>query len=412
MLENLSLTVPVPCIQGSFGDKLITFQTQVKPSQIQNLLGHDPRSKNWAKLPDDLQELYEYLQRKTSKERRSGTRRYILDRIVPGNFTLGAFPAISIGVIKPPNFTSYNLPGIPQAVGILNLDISNTNLRILLDGLGRVTGALDLIEEGNLKAADSFAFPVTIYAPSPSLGEVSALELGQLFHDFNFLANPVATAQAIDLDQSDIYVTLTNKLAGSDVIKMHGGVESRAMSLGKKSTALVAKPVLLRFVKGACEGPAFQHTLRDVPDANPNLTRVTFNSVQAKIEGFLQDLASGMGTRFTDKDGLHLTAPGWNALGVIFHDIVYVLGDQLNPAVAKDTVARIAAINWSRSNPEWIGLMGDADPSSPGGLKLYGGQQAITKLVNFIREKSGLAAHLAAKGLTAQFAVAQSREVK
>lgn len=409
MLENLSLTVPVPCIQGSFGDKLITFQTQVKPSQLQNLLGHDPRSKNWSKLPDELQELYQHLQRKTNKERRTGTKRYILERIVPGAFTLGAFPAISIGLVKPPTFTPYRPKGaegggIPEAVGILHLDLSQSNLRVLLDGLGRVTGALDLIEDGNTKAADSFAFPVTIYAPSPSLGEVTALELGQLFHDFNFLAIPVGTAQAIDLDQSNIYVTLANHLAMADVIKKHGGVEARAMSLGKKSTALVAKPVLLRFVKGACEGPAFQHTLRDTPDENPNLTRSTFNPIKDKIEEFLGKLSERMGERFTERESLHLTAPGWNAMGVIFHDITFVLRGQLTPALEDDIIKRIADIKWSRSNPEWIGLMGDSDEKSPGGLKLYGGQQAITKLVNFIRERSGLAAHLAAKELKQQYA--------
>jgi len=412
MLETLSLTVPVHCIKGGFGDKLITFQTQVKPSQIQNLLGHDPRSKNWPKLSDELQELYQHLQRKTSKERRTGTKRYILERIVPGAFTLGAFPAISIGLVKPPTFTPYNpkasegVSGIPDAVGILHLDLSQSTLRVLLDGLGRVTGALDLIEDGDLKAADSFAFPVTIFAPAPSLGEISAIELGQLFHDFNFLGIPVGTAQAIDLDQSNIYVTLVNKLADSDVIKEHGGVEARAMSLGKKSTALVAKPVLLRFVKGACEGPTFQHTLRDTPDENPNLTRATFNSIKDKIEEFLTKLADRMGDRFTEKDSLHLTAPGWNAMGVIFHDIAFGLRGQLTPALEDDIIKRIASINWSRSNPEWVGLMGDKDDRSPGGLKLYGGQQAITKLVNFVRERSGLAAHLAAKGLKQQYAEA------
>jgi hypothetical protein len=39
------------------------------------------------------------------------------------------------------------------------------------------------------------------------------------------------------------------------------------------------------------------------------------------------------------------------------------------------------------------------DKKNPSILKIDGGQKAITKLVNFIREKSGLAAHLAAMGL-------------
>jgi hypothetical protein len=410
MFETLSLTVPVPCVHGVFGQDLDTFQTQVKPAQIQNLLGHDPRSKNWPKLPDELQRLYQHLQRKTSKDRRTSTKRYIQERIAPGSRTLGAFPAISIGLVKPATFIPYrpkgvsgDSTGIPEAVGILQLDLSQSTLRVLLDGLGRVTGALDLIDEGNGKIADSFSFPVTIFAPTAKRGEVGAMELGQLFHDFNFLAIPVGTAQAIDLDQSNIYVELANELSRSEVLKEHGGVEARAMSLGKKSTALVAKPVLVRFVRGACEGLAFQHTLRDMPDENANLTHETFNAIEAKIETFLSKLADRMGDRFSDKESLHLTAPGWNAMGVIFNDITFGLRG-LTPAIEDDIINRIADINWSRSNQEWVGMMGDKDEKSPGHLKLYGGHQAITKLISFIRDRSGLAAHFAAKELKQQYA--------
>src|SRR5271166_4780266 len=52
-LDSLTLTVPVPCTLGYFGDKLATFQTQLKASEIINLLGHDPRSKHWNRLPDE-----------------------------------------------------------------------------------------------------------------------------------------------------------------------------------------------------------------------------------------------------------------------------------------------------------------------------------------------------------------------
>ncbi len=79
-------------------------------------------------------------------------------------------------------------------------------------------------------------------------------ELGQLFHDFNFLVQPIALGQAVDLDQSDVAIGLTNTLGECPAIKKHCGMERRAANLGKKSTAPVAKQVLLRFVKVACEG--------------------------------------------------------------------------------------------------------------------------------------------------------------
>jgi hypothetical protein len=398
-IESLSLTVPVPCIVGRFGEKLDTFQTQVNSADVVNLLGHDPRSKKWKQLPANLQEVYEYLQRATNKERREGTARYIEDRIYDG-YTIGAFPAISIGVSNPAQYQAYGerFQGIRTGVGEIEFDLSAANPRILLDGLARVTGALDLIDEGKKDVASCFYFPVTIYAPSAKMGRISLQELGQLFHDFNFLQTPVSAGQAIDLDQSNIYIRLTNDLGKIPVISENGGVEPRARSLGGKSTALVAKQVLLRFVRGACEGLSFQHTLRDMPDDQPNLTRATFDYLKVRIERFLTEIAKRMGkNRFTDRHSMLLTSPGWNALGVIFHDMEFVLKGRLSSALEADIFNRIAGIDWSRRNPHWIGSLGEPALEDEKVLgKLFGGQAAILKLVDYIRNESGLGAHLEA----------------
>lgn len=53
-----------------------------------------------------------------------------------------------------------------------------------------------------------FSFPVTFYAPTA--GVIALEQLGQLFHDFNFLQTRVSASQAIALDKSDIYMQLTN----------------------------------------------------------------------------------------------------------------------------------------------------------------------------------------------------------
>ncbi|WP_186709130.1 hypothetical protein [Euhalothece natronophila] len=75
-------------------------------------MGHDPRSKNWRNLPETIREIYQYLQRPTEKKRREGTARYIRDRFDPSNsFSIGAFPAISIGATKPLKFVPYEEQG-------------------------------------------------------------------------------------------------------------------------------------------------------------------------------------------------------------------------------------------------------------------------------------------------------------
>ncbi len=67
------MSLPVPCIRGEHGPDLNIFQTTIGPADLENFLGHDPRGENWRQLPNDLRNLYEYLQRKTSAQRRSGT---------------------------------------------------------------------------------------------------------------------------------------------------------------------------------------------------------------------------------------------------------------------------------------------------------------------------------------------------
>jgi hypothetical protein len=428
VLDSLSLTVPVPSTLGAFGDKLITYQTQVKPTEIVNLLGHDPRSKYWHRLPDELGEMYKKLQRKTNKNRRTGTKRYIEERIAPGAYVLGAFPAIAIGTISPLRFVHYadKYPnqGIQRGVGDLEFNLSTTSTRVLLDGMARVAGSLDLVDEGKDDIADSFAFPVTIYAPSERLGRVTVEELGQLFHDFNFLAETVSNSHALDLDQSNIYVQLVNALGRTPVIVENGRVEPRAASLGKKSTALVAKQVLLRFVRGAIDGPAAQERLRD-STADGALTRANLQAMRDQIEDYLSNIAHRMGERFKDHELLHLTAPGWNALGVVFYDISVVLQGKLSTEQKTAIYDGIASIDWSRWNQDFIHHLGDvavesggaevirgrgrARPVDPSTLievvddkgrkklgTLYGGRLGATRLTQYIRLKSGLMAHLQA----------------
>jgi hypothetical protein len=412
--------------------------TQVKPSQIITLLGHDPQSKYWSRLPAELGKTYEFLQRKTSKGRREGPKRYIRHRIAPGSPVMGAFPPICVGVLKPLQFTLYrdkfSNAGLPDGIGELQFSLATTDIRILLDGLSRVSGALELLEEGKIELADSFTFGLAIYAPIK--GEFTPLQLGQLFHDFNFLATPVSAGQAIDLDQSDPHIVVVNMLADAPVIKENGGIEARAASLGAKSTALVAKRVFLRFLRGATEGPAYLHTLREIPDDESHVTMDNVHKVAARIENFLDQLVEEMGRdRFRQRDGIHLTAPGWNAMAVIYHDIEYVLADRITEPQRNLIIAKIARIDWSRDNPDWIGLLGDAatNPNWVGALgnaeideagrklvdpvtgrerlgKLYGGQQAITKLVKYVRQKTGLDLELQAAGMSVELNVPDAEE--
>ena len=349
--------------------------------------------------------MYEFLQRPTSKGRREGTADYIRDRIGPTSFAIGAFPAICIGMVRPAAFAPIRQEGqvsLPANFGVLQLALSKQNTRVLLDGLARVTGAVDLFEEaGEQEVGEWFTFPVTFYAPKQ--GRVLTLsELGQLFHDFNFLQTRVNPNQAIALDMSDIYITLTNRIGKSELIKRFGGIEIGTASLGKKSAAIVVQRVLLRFVRGACEGRQFQESNLSRVET-PNLTKETLATLQTKLEDFIGLLAQRMGeNRFTDRESLHVSAAGWQVIGLVYHDIAFRLKDRVTMMTFDDIITKLAGVDWSRYNPDWIGLIGEPERDavtkeeirdSAGRVKVSltrAGRTTIANMLQYVRGKTGI----------------------
>jgi hypothetical protein len=346
-----NLHVRVPAIRGHFGDEgLWTFQTQVQADELVNLLGHDPRQENWRRLSAGLQELYTAIQRRTSGSRRDAIEDYLEERLIEPMMP-GAFPAICIGMTRPPRFEE----GIPVAdQGTLLMDLSPGNTRILLDGLGRVTGSLAFLERDRGRKG-LFVLPATIFAPHEQHGELTLRELGQLFFDFNFRVQPLSPAHAMDLDQSDPYLILTNKLGRSAVITKHGGMETRRQSLGPRSRAIVVQALLLRFVRGACEGFRLQLSNKAMAK-DPRLTREAFTGILQALQAFLDGLEHHMGPeRFGDRRSVHLTPVGWQALGLAAHDLIFGLPD-LTPLERDRIVKEIAGLDWTLNNRDLINI--------------------------------------------------------
>lgn len=399
-LSTIELKLPVPAIQGYFGDRLASYATQAPAQSITALLGHDPRSKVWKQLPPEIREIYEFLQRKTAKSRRDSLSGYMEDRFAPDAITIGAFPAISIGFVNPLDFEQSGDAG----VGILKVDLSPSASRVMLDGLGRVTAALDLLDEGLTEITGNMVFPITIFAPKPGQKPLSYKELGQLFHDMNFKVQPVSKSHAVALDTSDLYITFASKLGESPVIADNGGVAERAASLGKKSTELVVQTVLVRFARGALEGRSFQESNMATTES-PNLTREGFAPALETVEAYLDAFSEEMGESFSDRDSLHLTSPGWQALGVFFHDLAYRLNLERDRI---EEYARAAGkLDWSRYNPDWIPMLGQpeidkftgdeiADQNGRKRVSITGaGRSNVQNILDYVREKTTVSKQLA-----------------
>jgi len=403
----MPLAIPVPAVRGRYGDRIDIFSTTISVSEIYTLLGHDPRSNKWKVLPEELRSTYEKLQRKTTKARRESTERYITHRIGPKSYCIGAFPAIAIGVSEPQEFKPA-WPDDPdrENFGTLMFVATPENRRILLDGLGRVSAAMDLWLDSSQpeeirRFAGSMSLPVTIFAGTKERGELTIEHLGQLFHDFNVLGVPVSKGQAIDLDHSDIYIGLVNSLADLPVFKNNGGIDHRATKLGVNSKNLAVKSALLKFARAAMEGPgAHVDHIRDQID-NPNLTPDTLWDAITSIEDFLNHLQASMGPHFTNHTYIHLSNPGWVALGLLYHDLYVVLSDKITEQARATYVDRLGKIDWSPSNPDFLEFLGTAklgDDGTPvtdqSGKKeigrFYGGQRAFYNLAAYLRYKLGL----------------------
>lgn len=401
-LNTIELKLPVPAIQGYFGDRLASYATQASAQSIAALLGHDPRSKNWKQLPAEIREIYEFLQRKTAKSRRDSLSGYMEDRFAPDAITIGAFPAISIGFIRPLDFEQSSDSG----VGTLKIDLSPSAARVMLDGLGRVTAALDLLDEGRTDILDNMVFPITIFAPRPGQKPLSYKELGQLFHDMNFKVQPVSKSHAVALDTSDLYITFASRLGDAPIISNNGGVAERAASLGKKSTELVVQTVLVRFARGALEGRSFQESNMATIDS-PTLTRETFATELEQLEAFLAAFADEMSEAFKDRDSLHLTSPGWQALGVFYNDLAHVLNLELDQI--EEYARSVGRLDWSRYNPDWIPMLGQPEIDKFTGLEIVNvagrkrvsiagaGRSNVQNILDYVRAKTGIGDNIISK---------------
>lgn len=412
MIAHVNPRARIPAIQGQFGPRVVTYTTQMPVSAIETILGHDPRSVNWHRLPDDLAYIYNHLQRATTKARLASIIRYIRYRFIERPVVLGAFPAISVAVQNPTPFKTYE--DIPDSgVGVLEFDLSRRNNRILVDGLGRVGAGLDLIEMtekadlsdiarlGLQQLLSEFSLPVVFYLPAPGMPPFTLEEMQQLFHDFNFKATRVKDSIAIALDHSDVYIGLTNRLGRSSVIQSLGGMEFKSSSLGKKSTAIVVQQNLLRFVRGGAEGERFLEGTNKSELPDPNLTEDTLDEFEDQMESFLTYIVEGMGAeKFKNRAGLHLTSPGWGALGVVFHDLVVRLRVPNYQAAAR----KLGSIDWDRSNPLWAEIIRERTDNS-GNVTLglaAGGAQNRRFLTRRLREILAIDQLLAERGFAEQ----------
>jgi DGQHR domain-containing protein len=397
-----NFTTPLVAVRGFALPRLVVYSAVLPGEQLVKFLGHDPRAQYRKHLKPEIREVYDKVQRPTSKGRRESIAGYLTNRLSSHGRVLGAFPAISVGCMEPLEFKP--IEGY-AGLGVLQV---GEELRIVLDGLGRCSGVLDVFDEFpelikmDPQKGRGFTMQINIFAPAKAGESLTIAEFGQLFMDFNFRVYPVPQALAISLDESDLYIQLANAIAQQPPIADHGGMEKRTASLGRKSEALVVQSVLLRVVRGACEGREFQESNLAHLE-NPNLTDETFDAERDRIVAFFSDLASRMGDRWADRNGVHLTSPGWQALGIICHDLDR-RGLTISPLDRSAIIQTLAGIDWSREIDRQPSPLWQKDVGVSMALNKHrevvlagAGRSSTQAIINYLRKITGLQARLDAK---------------
>jgi hypothetical protein len=312
------------------------------------------------------QYLYEHVQRKTSEDRVRDIIKYYQDRVFQAHPIVGAVPAISIAVEQPIEYTRH---AGHSYLCEMHLETGRKNRRIVLDGLGRITGLLDLVdiltgekipeEEGAQlrKWLDQCVLPVVFFAPQSGQAAFSQEEMAQIFCDFNFRVRAVSPKDAIALDHSDPYVGITRFLSSHcRAIESFGGMETKRASLGSKSTGIVVQPVLLRFVRGAIEGEAYLEAARSAAVMNPRLKPSNAEEIKQGLCEFLDMLSAEMGdARWGDRSSMHLSSPGWQVIGVLYNDVAFKL--RRGPDDVAKFAKALARLDWRREGDIFLPFM-------------------------------------------------------
>lgn len=396
----------LPVIKCDSTTRAAVYQTGVALHAIVPwlLTGHDPRSQNWKNLPPAVQNLYLKLQRKTTKPRREDAKTYVVNRMSPRAKWIGAFPSLVIGMPLSQDFKSLGDDDFEQ-MGVLKVRTDLKHPNVVLDGLGRLTAYLDTLEDEGVDLAEwasKITVPLTIIAGDNG-NTLTDDEMGQLFHDLNTLQVPVSKGQAIDLDRSDLYVITTNEVGALDIIQQYGGMDNRAVSIGKNSDVWTTKTILLKAVRAAAEGPGGH--VDHVRDKLANAW-LTPENAQELVERFDESL-----TTFVDAvggvpetDTLLRTAAWWVAFGLVLHDLYGTYeGATISEQQRERFLRRMGSIDWGLGNPDFqfLGSSVQEKDRKTGDFKpkpvdekgrevinrFYGGSKAYYNLAAYIRQQ-------------------------
>lgn len=267
----------------------------------------------------------------------------------------------------------------------------------ITDGQHRFCALMDFVRRYP-DYARSFTQAVAISVlPQDRLGEWA----GQSFHDKNYLRTAVKATKALAVDTRDLHNQLARDLRNHQVIKEGGGINEVKDSLAPTAKEFTTHSVLYRFTRGFCEG---QRGLSKGPIKNPNLNHESYEHLKQQLFEYMTELNNVL-PHWTVVPGrdiyLFRASAALQALGVIGQLLYTKVHD---PEQLKAIIANIGEgkLDWLRTNvKDWdnvIGVRVDRKNTDTGAttseVSPRSNRQAFEGTIKFLRDRSGLTAHL------------------
>lgn len=354
---------------------------EMLPREVARLIGYDPRvlvmkPKRAGKsrgsreivphnVSPEIINLQNTVQRSIDKNRVAQMVDYLAGAMEKGHFA--DWGSIELATVSKPDLSKMR----SEHVAALDSDADY----FIADGQHRYCALLDFLH-AYPQYSDRFTQSVTISVlPEEKLEEWA----GQEFHDRNYYSVPVRAGKALSVDTRDPVNSVAKMLATHPVIDASGGVAYERDALLKGDDRFITHTTLHRFVRGFLFGrPGLDKGVDTRADIPP------------KSEQDLWDYFSALGAvlpwgQAEDRDqNVTRTSAVMSALAVIGNDLFTA---DLSPDDRVKAVAKLAKLDWKRTNRDLIGVVGS---EKDGVVMPTSSRQAIDSTIRYLREKLNL----------------------
>lgn len=378
------------CSIGKTPSSFFKVRADLAPADLIKLIGYDPRAVSpKTRAPGNISSTMESLilevQRTIDQPRVEEMVDYLYNAVEDENYA--DWSEIDIVTVAKPDVSHYaedHYVAFPQAAEYF-----------ITDGQHRFCAVLEFVKRyPELQNRFTVAIAIGVL-PQEHLRDWA----GQSFHDKNYLQRQVKATKALAVDLRDLHNRLAKDLHDHKVLKQAGGISSAKDSVAAGAIEFTTHSQLYKFVRGFIEGPkgVFKGTIQD-----PNLTEENYDQEREKVSTFLTLLSEAFPTWTMPPQDREPYLFRASAALQALSSLGYLLWSKVeDPALRKKLLMNVgeSKLDWRKTNWQtWGPIIGRViDGPSGKFVSPSSTRQIIESTTKFLREESGIDAHLKSK---------------